>query len=305
MNFVSYRSILTVSLRATLLAICLMSSSGCNRNNIVALSEKPSISTTQDEQAIRSLVEKWVGVGLDPKNNSQEQVAKFYDSASNDIVLYNNNDPQRQIENSVEEYSKSWSDFLQNNEILDRKLLEIYQVVVKGDLATSVFRTELTVTGGRGKATGASLVTLVWRRTPDGWRIIHEHSSALELPKDTASENAQNQATKPLQLGTYRSNNNYLSVFQRGERICITTSSVNGSRVASVHVDPNNSDLYQVGQDSDWKLMQVGSNTISFIGRDYTKEESMGIRTKFDDVEEKCLGSTVNFSELIPPRKQR
>ena len=299
MSFFSYRTILMFSLKATLLAICLMSTSGCNRNP-VAPPEKPSISTTQDEQAIRSLIENWVRVGLDSKNNSQEEVAELYDNTSDDVVLYNNDDPQRQIRKSVEEYSKFWSNFLQNNEILDKELREIHQVVVEGDLATSVFETELTVTGGRGKATHTSLVTLVWRRTPDGWRIIHEHSSDL----NTASENAQNQATKPLQLGVYRFNNNYLSVFQKGGRICINTSSVNGSIVASVHVDPNNSDLYQVGQNSDRKLMQVTSNTISYLGYDYIREESMGIRTELNDVEEKCLDSTINFFELIPPENE-
>lgn len=109
----------------------------------------------------------------------------------------------------------------------------------------------------------------------------------------------QKQTTNPLQVGKYMSFNYQLNVFQKGERICIRTRSDNGSTVASVHVAPNNPNLYQPYQYSGMSLMQVNSTTISFGERDYIME-GKGFPQSIPDVEQKCLDSTIEFFEHTP-----
>ena len=113
-----------------------------------------------------------------------------------------------------------------------------------------------------------------------------------------------NQTTNPLQVGEYRSYDYSFNVFQKGERICMRGTSLNGSTVASVHVDPNDPNLYKPYQYSGTSLMQVDSTTISFGGRDYTKE-GRGFSQSISDVEQRCLDSTIGFFEHTPGGRDR
>jgi len=104
----------------------------------------------------------------------------------------------------------------------------------------------------------------------------------------------------PLQVGNYESDSYYLEVLQRGERICIRVMSRNASTVASVYVDSNNPNFYQVPNYSDWNLMQKSATTISFGGRDYTREAESGFPQNIDQVEQDCLGSKNRFFVNTP-----
>lgn len=105
----------------------------------------------------------------------------------------------------------------------------------------------------------------------------------------------------PLQVGQYESYNNYLDVFQKGERICMRATSNNGSTVASVYVNSNDPNIYQIANYSDsMQLKQIDSTTISFGGRNYTKQGDAGFPQNTPDIVQKCLDSTDIFFDHIP-----
>jgi ketosteroid isomerase-like protein len=66
---------------------------------------------------------------------------------------------------------------------LDNQLTRIHQIAIEGDIALTVFSFDSTFIFPDGKKDVIpTLATLVWKRTPDGWKIIHEHGSALKIP---------------------------------------------------------------------------------------------------------------------------
>lgn len=155
---------------------------------IVQARESPA-NRTQDEQAIRKLIREWAEVGFSPKDKTkefkfQERLAKFYDSTPNRVVLHDNADPQMRIATSAEDYGKIWDGIFPKLRYLDNKVRNVHQVVIEDNLAVAVLSFDSTFIFSNGKKDVVpTLVTLVWRRTADGWKIIQEHGSALKPAK--------------------------------------------------------------------------------------------------------------------------
>lgn len=141
-------------------------------------------SVESDEATIRRLSQEWIEQGFSPGEDTQnytyeKYLAPYYDSTPGAVVLHDNNDPQMRIETDARAYSQIWEELFANLDYVGNKLTRFYQVEVKENLAFSSFTAD-TIVESEGKRTVMPVFyTLGWRKTPDGWRIIHEHGSNL------------------------------------------------------------------------------------------------------------------------------
>lgn len=190
MNTVTSRFALTAFLGASLLSTFLTSMTGRahEQTSVVQVKSSPS-NASQNEQAIRKLIKEWLEVGFSPRDKTeqfkfQERLAKFYDSTPGGVVLHDNADPQMRIATSAEDYGKIWNGIVPKLQFLNNKLTNFHQIVIEGDLAFAVFSFDSTFIYPDGKKDVVpTLATLVWKRTAEGWKIIHEHGSALKPTK--------------------------------------------------------------------------------------------------------------------------
>lgn len=108
-----------------------------------------------------------------------DQLAGFY-AEGDALVLFDNADADLRVATSAAEYGAIWDAMLPALREVRNTDAEVMQVVVEGDLGVTVARWVSTFTDGDGVGRSVpTLGTLVWQRTPDGWRIVHEHGSAL------------------------------------------------------------------------------------------------------------------------------
>lgn len=178
--------VLAVLLEASLLPVSLSNlTENAQEQILVTPNQLAPAEESQDEQVIRQLVQEWL-VGFSPKEQTanfsfQERLAKFYDSTPGRVTLHDNADPQMRIANSAADYGEIWDSIFPTLQFLDNKLTQVYQIELEGDLALTVFSFDSTFIFPDGKKDVVpTLATLAWKRTLDGWKIIHEHGSALK-----------------------------------------------------------------------------------------------------------------------------
>lgn len=140
--------------------------------------------TETDEATVRRLSQEWIEQGFSPKEDTQnytyeKYLAPYYDPTPGAVVLHDNNDPQMRIETDAEAYSRIWQELFANLDYVDNKLTRFYQVEVEGDLGFSSFTADAIVESNGERNIIPVFYTLGWRKTEDGWRIIHEHGSTL------------------------------------------------------------------------------------------------------------------------------
>ncbi len=139
-----------------------------------------------DEQVLHKLIQEWIEVGFSPKDQTKEfkfkeRLVKFYNCTSESVVLFDNADTKMRIATSVDDYGNIWDEFFSTLRFLDNKLTKIHQLVIQGDLAVSVFGFDTTFVLSNGKKDVVpTLTTLVWQRATQGWKIVHEHGTALK-----------------------------------------------------------------------------------------------------------------------------
>ncbi|MBE9168410.1 nuclear transport factor 2 family protein [Pleurocapsales cyanobacterium LEGE 06147] len=177
---------LAVLLGASLLPVSLGNFTGNAQEQVLVTSNQLSLTEeSQDEQVIHQLIQEWL-VGFSPKEQTvkfsfRERLAKFYNSTPGRVTLHDNADSQMRIVNSAADYGEIWDNIFPTLQFLDNKLTQVYQIEIKGDLALTVFSFDSTFIFPDGKKDVVpTLATLAWKRTPDGWKIIHEHGSALK-----------------------------------------------------------------------------------------------------------------------------
>lgn len=83
------------------------------------------------------------------------------------------------IETDARAYHRIWEELFANLDYVGNQLTRFYQVEVEGNLAFSSFTADAIVEAEGERTVMPVFYTLVWRRTADGWRIIHEHGSNL------------------------------------------------------------------------------------------------------------------------------
>lgn len=147
-----------------------------------AIAQDTNVET--DEATIRRLSQEWIEQGFSPQEDTQnytyeKYLAPYYDPTPGAVVLHDNNDPQMRIATDAEAYSQIWQELFANLDYVDNKLTRFYQVEVEGDLAFSSFTADAIVESNGERNVIPVFYTLGWRKTADGWRIIHEHGSTL------------------------------------------------------------------------------------------------------------------------------
>lgn len=152
---------------------------------LVAISAIPSPNqnSISEKAQIAKLSEYWIQAWSpqkDAKNfNFMERFSNFY-AEGNDLILFDNADPQARIANSAEDYGNIWDSLLPNLSYVDNRITSEPEVYLDGDLAVSTMVWETTfIFNDRRENKVPTIGTLVWQRTSQGWRIVHEHGTAL------------------------------------------------------------------------------------------------------------------------------
>ncbi|TDQ52987.1 YybH family protein [Actinorugispora endophytica] len=145
--------------------------------------------TDEQTTAVADLHTDWV-FGWDVEEDGppfvfRERAGRFYDWETDDAALYDDFDPGHRIARGPAEYGDIWQPAFRRMRSARHGVADGPRVVVDGSLAAStlvfVARLEMldgTVTGVRTNS------SLVWRRRPDGWRIVREHNSSVVLGAD-------------------------------------------------------------------------------------------------------------------------
>lgn len=142
-------------------------------------------SVQNDIQTLNALARQWVEIGW--RHSAEEpfdfrhRLQNFYDWSPDGTQFFDDFDPERRICTEAAQYAAIWDKRIPASlQTLTNVTLCDPSTLVSGDLAVmSVqFMTSFKTTEGiSGKS--HTLSSLVWRRFPQGWRIIREHGSAL------------------------------------------------------------------------------------------------------------------------------
>ena len=137
-----------------------------------------------EEETIRRLSQEWIERGYSPEGNTknytyEEYLARFYNSTPGAVALHDGNDPQKRIETDARSYGRIVKELYANLDYVNNKLTRFYQVEVEKDLAFASFTADAIAESQGKRSVFAVFYTLVWQRSEDGWRIIHEHGSNL------------------------------------------------------------------------------------------------------------------------------
>jgi ketosteroid isomerase-like protein len=146
-----------------------------------------------DSSAVAERHREWI-LNWDRKTAGEhwdfdEKFGRFYDYKANDMLLYDDFDPQYRVARSPREYSAIWSPSFKTLRTAHHIVLGEPEAIVGESLATSTLEF-----GARLEAADGSIIgirtrsTLVWRCTNAGWRIVREHNSSRRI---TAEETQQ------------------------------------------------------------------------------------------------------------------
>ncbi|MBC9177134.1 YybH family protein [Pseudoroseomonas ludipueritiae] len=150
------------------------------------MQQAPSKAAPEDEdvRALNDLAREWVEIGW--RHTSQEpfdfrgRLARFYDWSSEDTQFFDDFDTKRRVNTDVAQYAAIWDERIPSMQCLTNVTVDEPRTLVSGDLAVMSVQFVTSYTTADGVADQAlTLSSLVWRRSPDGWRIIREHGSGL------------------------------------------------------------------------------------------------------------------------------
>lgn len=138
-----------------------------------------------DEQVISELHGRWV-FGWDRREGDapfdfRRVFGEFYDFGSPDVRLYDDFDPAHRVATTAAGYGAIWEPAFREMVSAEHAIDDGPHVVAGGDLAASTLRFVARIVTPAGVTDIRTTSSLVWRRTPDGWRIIREHNSTEVL----------------------------------------------------------------------------------------------------------------------------
>jgi ketosteroid isomerase-like protein len=138
-----------------------------------------------DEQVITDLHTRWVfgwerGEGDSPFD-FRKVFGELYDFDSADVRLYDDFDPEQRVATAAAQYGAMWEPVFQEMVAASHAVDDGPHVIVGQDLAASTLTFLARITTSETVTDLRTTSSLVWRRTPDGWRIVREHNSATVL----------------------------------------------------------------------------------------------------------------------------
>lgn len=139
-----------------------------------------------DEQLIADLHSRWVfGWERDEGDapfDFRRTFGEFYDFSSPDVRLYDDFDPEQRVATTAVGYGAIWEPVFQEMLAARHAVDDGPHIVVGGGLAASTLAFVARITMPDVITDLRTTTSLVWRRTPKGWRIVREHNSSKELP---------------------------------------------------------------------------------------------------------------------------
>lgn len=139
-----------------------------------------------DERLIADLHGRWV-FGWERNEGDapfdfQRIFGEFYDFDSADLSLYDDFDPEQRVAATATGYGSIWEPHFDRMVSAHHAVDDGPHVIVSHDLAASTLAFVARITTPDGATDIRTTTSLVWRRTPDGWRIVREHNSTRVLP---------------------------------------------------------------------------------------------------------------------------
>lgn len=147
--------------------------------------EPASVATV--EETVAGLHRDWVfgwerNLG-DAPFSFRERLGSFYDWSFEGVMLYDDFDPEHRVAQSPAEYGEIFEPIIGSTRNLNHRIADGPHVLVSGGLAASRLVFEARIETGEGELMGIRTTTsLVWRLTDDGWRIVREHNSTVQIP---------------------------------------------------------------------------------------------------------------------------
>ena len=139
-----------------------------------------------DDRTVAELARAWVlnwdKAASDEAFVFEDKFGDFYDWEAQDVMLYDDADPERRLFRLVADYQAAFEPTFNQLKRAEHWFALEPDVVHSGDLASSylIFLARLTTADDTLvclRCTNA----LVWRRTNNGWRIIRDHTSSVTL----------------------------------------------------------------------------------------------------------------------------
>jgi ketosteroid isomerase-like protein len=130
------------------------------------------------ESSVRKMLDEQVAAWN--RGNLEEFMKGYWNSP--DLRFYSKNGVTSGWEGTIQRYRKAYQSEGEEMGQLTFSDLEIKPLGADTAWARGHWK---VVTS---KKTSAGLFTLIWRRMPEGWRIIHDHTSVNDPPPSTALE---------------------------------------------------------------------------------------------------------------------
>ncbi|MEU7141474.1 nuclear transport factor 2 family protein [Nocardia sp. NPDC046473] len=122
----------------------------------------------------------------DPPFDLRAVQGEFYDWDAEDVLLYDDADPEHRVARSAEEYRSLWEPVFERLVAADHRLADGPHVLVSGDLAASRLVFLARLVSADGTETGLRATSsLTWRRAAAGWRIVWDHTSSVAVDGKT------------------------------------------------------------------------------------------------------------------------
>ena len=154
-----------------------------------ATTQRNMTMTTQqqnDDRTVAELARAWI-LSWDKATSDEtfvfeDKFGDFYDWEAQDVMLYDDADPEHQLFRRVADYQAAFEPTFNQLKRAEHWLALEPEVVHSSDLASSylIFLARLTTADDTLvclRCTNA----LVWRRTSNGWRIVRDHTSSVAL----------------------------------------------------------------------------------------------------------------------------
>ena len=133
------------------------------------------------------LQREWILVGWekpagDGPFDFREKLGRFYHWHSNNVVLYDDFDPEYRVARTPQDYGAIWTAPFTALKSARHRVIDGPEAIESGNLATSTLEFAARLEAGDGQITGIrTRSTLVWQCTADGWKIVREHNSSRRI----------------------------------------------------------------------------------------------------------------------------
>lgn len=161
-------------LKITVLSICALSISGCNSNDDEKTSETVQIDliNTEFPEAKQEVIEIWDAIEQSLRDGDIDKLITFH-AYSSKFTEYINGEA---VKDGATNEAYERAAFGAVTEVIKFDT-EDFKVAVYGDVANVTFQSDFHLKFGEDLAIINEQTSLLFVRTTDGWKIVHEHHS--------------------------------------------------------------------------------------------------------------------------------